>query len=85
MTHYSPLDLVLNVNFGNRWNVMMFQDHSLILLCSQYTQIVIICTQMKLSELGSALRYSFATPLSSFWVEFNYPTNLGVALPDVEY
>lgn len=24
-------------------------------------------------------------PLLSFWVEFNYPTNLGVALPDVEY
>lgn len=68
-THSPLLNLVLDVNFGNRWSEMVFWDHS-IFLHSQ-THIVIICTQMKLPEPGKCPRVFICHPLLSSWVEFN--------------
>ena len=60
--HYPPLDLVLTVNFGNRWNEMMFQEHLLILLSSGIPTNSDNLHSNETSGPSSTLRYSFATP-----------------------
>jgi hypothetical protein len=61
----------------------MFREHSLILLCSQ------ICTNSnnlhsnETSRARQCPQVFICHPLLRSWVEFNYPTNLGVAMPDV--
>lgn len=83
ITHYLPLDLVLNVNFGNRWDEMMFQEHLLILLCLQiYTNSDNLHSN-ETSRARQCPQVFICHPLLRSWVEFNYPTNLGVATPDV--
>lgn len=73
------------MNFGNRWNEMMFQEHLLILLCSQISTNSDNLHSDKTSRARQCPQVLICHPLWSSWVEFNYPTNLGVALPDVGY
>ena len=86
ITHYPPLNLVLNVNFGSRWTKreIIFQEHLLILLCSQ---IHTDSDNLHSNETWRARQcpqvFICHHPLLSSWVEFNYPTTLGVAMPDV--
>lgn len=64
---------------------MMFQEHLLILLCLQiYTNSDNLHSNETL-RARQCPQVFICHPLLSSWVEFNYPTNLGVAMPDVGY
>ena len=64
---------------------MIFQEHLLILLCSWIHTDSDNLHSNETSRTRQCPQEFICHPLLSSWVEFNYPTNLGVAMPDIGY
>lgn len=64
---------------------MIFQEHLLILLCSWIHTDSDNLHSNETSRARQCPQVFICQPLLSSWVEFNYPTNLGVAMPDIGY
>lgn len=63
----------------------MVQEHLLILLCSGIQTDSDNLHFSETSRVRQCPQVLICHPLLSSWVEFNYPTNLGIAMPDVGY